>query len=98
MEKRYIMILSCLFLMVMPTGCIQKDHMPDGTKLIDKEKFIFAASGEFKPFSYVSNDDLSMTGFEIEVGNAVGKELGLTLASHGHEESHSLNHLKLLNQ
>ncbi|MFB3169385.1 transporter substrate-binding domain-containing protein [Neobacillus sp. 179-C4.2 HS] len=77
MEKRYIMILSCLFLMGMLTGCIQKDHLPDGTKLIDKEKFIFAASGEFKPFSYVKNDDLSMTGFDIEVGNAVGKELGL---------------------
>ncbi|MEH7492752.1 transporter substrate-binding domain-containing protein [Neobacillus niacini] len=77
MEKRYIMILSCLFLMGMLTGCIQKDHLPDGTKLIDKKKFIFAASGEFKPFSYVKNDDLSMTGFDIEVGNAVGKELGL---------------------
>jgi polar amino acid transport system substrate-binding protein len=77
MEKRYKMILSCLFLMGMLTGCIQKDHLPDGTKLIDKEKFIFAASGEFKPFSYVKNDDLSMTGFDIEVGNAVGKELGL---------------------
>jgi polar amino acid transport system substrate-binding protein len=77
MEKRYIMILSCLFLMWMLTGCIQKEQLPDGTKLIDKEKFIFAASGEFKPFSYVRNDDLSMTGFDIEVGNAVGKELGL---------------------
>jgi polar amino acid transport system substrate-binding protein len=77
MEKRYIMILSCLFLMGMLTGCIQKDQLADGTKLIDKQKFIFAASGEFKPFSYVSNDDLSMTGFDIAVGNAVGKELGL---------------------
>jgi polar amino acid transport system substrate-binding protein len=61
----------------MLTGCIQKDQLADGTKLIDKQKFIFAASGEFKPFSYVSNDDLSMTGFVIEVGNAVGRELGL---------------------
>lgn len=77
MEKRYIMILSCLFLMGMLTGCIQKDQLADGTKLIDKQKFIFAASGEFKPFSYVRNEDLSMTGFDIEVGNAVGKELGL---------------------
>ncbi|MGG3562756.1 transporter substrate-binding domain-containing protein [Neobacillus rhizosphaerae] len=77
MEKRYINFLSCIFLMGMLTGCIQKDQLADGTKLIDKQKFIFAASGEFKPFSYVSNEDLSMTGFDIEVGNAVGKELGL---------------------
>jgi polar amino acid transport system substrate-binding protein len=77
MKKRYIIILSCLFLLGMLTGCIQKDQLADGTKLIDKQKFIFAASGEFKPFSYVSNDDLSMTGFDIEVGNAVGRELGL---------------------
>jgi polar amino acid transport system substrate-binding protein len=77
MKKRYIIILSCLFLLGMLTGCIQKDQLADGTKLIDKQKFIFAASGEFKPFSYVSNDDLSMTGFDLEVGNAVGRELGL---------------------
>jgi polar amino acid transport system substrate-binding protein len=50
MKKRYIIILSCLFLLGMLTGCIQKDQLADGTKLIDKQKFIFAASGEFKPF------------------------------------------------
>ncbi|ETI66636.1 transporter substrate-binding domain-containing protein [Neobacillus vireti] len=76
MRRSYIFLLLSLFTIIMLTACVQKNQLSDGTKLIDKEKFIFAASGEFKPFSYL-NDDLSMTGFDVEVGNAVGKELGL---------------------
>ncbi|WHY86864.1 transporter substrate-binding domain-containing protein [Neobacillus novalis] len=76
MRRSYIFLLVSLFMIGMLTACVQKNQLSDGTKLIDKEKFIFAASGEFKPFSYL-NDDLSMTGFDVEVGNAVGKELGL---------------------
>lgn len=76
MRRKYIWLLFSLFMISMLTACAQKDQLSDGTKLIDKEKFIFAASGEFKPFSYLK-DDLSMTGFDVEVGNAVGKELGL---------------------
>ncbi|MFJ5716042.1 transporter substrate-binding domain-containing protein [Neobacillus sp. NPDC093127] len=76
MRRPYILLLLSLFMISMLTACVQKNQLSDGTKLIDKEKFIFAASGEFKPFSYL-NDDLSMTGFDVEVGNAVGKELGL---------------------
>ncbi|MED4206141.1 transporter substrate-binding domain-containing protein [Neobacillus mesonae] len=76
MRIKYIFCLLSLFLLSALTACAQKEELSDGTKLIDKGKFIFAASGEFKPFSYLNND-LSMTGFDIEVGNAVGKELGL---------------------
>ncbi|AZU60315.1 transporter substrate-binding domain-containing protein [Neobacillus mesonae] len=76
MRIKYIFCLLSLFLLSALTACAHKEELSDGTKLIDKGKFIFAASGEFKPFSYLNND-LSMTGFDIEVGNAVGKELGL---------------------
>ncbi|MFZ7945779.1 MULTISPECIES: transporter substrate-binding domain-containing protein [Bacillaceae] len=76
MRRQYIFLLLGLFLLGTLTACAEKDQLSDGTKLIDKEKFTFAASGEFKPFSYL-NDDLSMTGFDVEVGNAVGKKLGL---------------------
>ena len=69
------MLLFVLLASVL-SACVKKDQLPDGTKLIDKKKFIFAASGEFKPFSYVTKD-LKMTGFDIEVGNAIAKELGL---------------------
>lgn len=47
-----------------------------GMKLIKDGEFSFASSGEFKPFS-VTEPDGTMTGFDIEVGEAIAKELGL---------------------
>ncbi|PLR83135.1 amino acid ABC transporter substrate-binding protein [Bacillus canaveralius] len=44
--------------------------------LAEEGKFTFASSGEFNPFS-VTGADGKMTGFDIEVGEAVAKELGL---------------------
>lgn len=48
----------------------------DGIKLVEAGKFTFAASGEFAPFS-TANSDGEMSGFDIDVANAVAKELGL---------------------
>ncbi|WP_019154718.1 transporter substrate-binding domain-containing protein [Robertmurraya massiliosenegalensis] len=48
----------------------------DGFKLVNNGEFVFASSGEFKPFS-VTEPDGKMSGFDIEVGEAVAKELGL---------------------
>ncbi|MFO1443124.1 transporter substrate-binding domain-containing protein [Bacillus sp. Bva_UNVM-123] len=50
-------------------------------KLVDEGKFTFAASGEFNPFS-VTNDDGAMSGFDIDVAEAVAKELGLEPVQH----------------
>ncbi len=47
-----------------------------GASLAEADKFTFAASGEFKPFS-VTEADGTMSGFDIEVGEAIAKELGL---------------------
>lgn len=69
-------ILALLMVLGLMSGCAEKDQLEDGSKLINKDEFSFAASGEFKPFSYVK-DDMSITGFDVEVGNAVAKELGL---------------------
>lgn len=69
-------ILALLFILTLMSGCAEKDQLADGSKLVNKDQFIFASSGEFKPFSYV-NDDMSVTGFDVEVGKAVAKELGL---------------------
>lgn len=76
MRKKAILYLSALFLVSMLTACAEKEKLSDGTELIDKDQFVFTASGEFKPFSYVK-DDMTMTGFDIAVGEAVAKELGL---------------------
>ncbi|RSD29499.1 transporter substrate-binding domain-containing protein [Mesobacillus subterraneus] len=47
-----------------------------GMKLAKDGQFTFAASGEFKPFS-ITNGEGQMTGFDIDVAEAVAKELGL---------------------
>ncbi|RRN75065.1 transporter substrate-binding domain-containing protein [Peribacillus simplex] len=76
MKSSVTFMLSILVILGLLSGCAEKDQLEDGSKLINKEQFVFAASGEFKPFSYV-NDDMTVTGFDIEVGDAIAKELGL---------------------
>jgi polar amino acid transport system substrate-binding protein len=76
MKMKIKLVLSSLFLLICLSGCAEKDKLNDGSKLINKDTFVYAASGEFKPFSYVTND-MTLTGFDIEVGRAVAKELGL---------------------
>ncbi|WP_172193723.1 transporter substrate-binding domain-containing protein [Saccharibacillus qingshengii] len=58
------------------TGCAQSERAEGGTGLLHDDEFVFTASGEFRPFSYL-NDDLTMSGFDIEVGNAIAQELGV---------------------
>ncbi|WP_433751286.1 transporter substrate-binding domain-containing protein [Falsibacillus pallidus] len=62
--------------MVFISACGGKTTTSDGTKLVEKGKFVFATSGEFKPFS-VTEADGTMSGFDIDVAEAVAKELGL---------------------
>lgn len=57
-------------------GSDEKASGEGGMKLADEGKFTFASSGEFKPFS-VTDGEGKMTGFDIDVAEAVAKELGL---------------------
>lgn len=65
-----------LTLMFSLAACGSDKTSTDGMNLVDGGKFTFAASGEFKPFSYVEKDG-NMIGFDIDVAEAVAKELGL---------------------
>jgi len=49
----------------------------DGDELtLDGETFVYALSGEYRPFSYVDeNGDL--TGFDVDIGMAIAEELGM---------------------
>ncbi|HWJ77957.1 MAG TPA: transporter substrate-binding domain-containing protein [Niallia sp.] len=76
LSKKKLILLISLIAVYLLSACAEKEKLPDGSELINKNQFIFAASGEFKPFSYI-NDDLTMSGFDIEVGEAIAKELGL---------------------
>ncbi|MEH7444341.1 transporter substrate-binding domain-containing protein [Bacillus sp. JJ1122] len=76
MSKKWILFAALVLSLLSLTACAEKEKLDDGTELVDKDELIFTASGEFKPFSYLK-DDLSMTGFDIEVGEALAKEMGL---------------------
>ncbi|MDE5052456.1 transporter substrate-binding domain-containing protein [Niallia taxi] len=74
-NKKLILFYS-LIVVCFLSACTEKEKLADGSELIHKNQFVFAASGEFKPFSYI-NDELTMSGFDIEVGEALAKEMGL---------------------
>lgn len=74
--NKKVKLFFSLILVCFLAACAEKEQLADGSKLINKHQFVFAASGEFKPFSYMNND-LTMSGFDIEVGEAIAKELGL---------------------
>jgi len=74
--KNWGKIFLTLAITFILTACGGKVTTKDGYELVQEGQFIFAASGEFKPFSYM-DDDGKMTGFDIEVGEAIANELGL---------------------
>lgn len=51
------------------------DAEEEGFNLVSDGELTFAASGEFRPFSYVEGNE--MVGYDIAVGNAIAERLGL---------------------
>lgn len=72
---RLFWVIAALVVMTV-TGCGRGERTEEGTGLLRDDEFVFTASGEFRPFSYL-NDDLTMSGFDIEVGNAIAEQLGV---------------------
>lgn len=71
----FIIIIAVLLLAACSSGN-KKTEADNGYDLVKDGKFTFAASGELKPFSYVEGGG-EMTGYDVEVGNAIAEELGL---------------------
>ncbi|MGF2617289.1 transporter substrate-binding domain-containing protein [Rossellomorea vietnamensis] len=79
--KKLVSFAALSLSAILITGCGTDDNgsgsaSDSGLDLVDEGKFTFAASGEFKPFSYTGGDG-QMTGFDIDVAEAVAEELGL---------------------
>lgn len=74
--KKKLFLVTSIIVVFFLSACAEKEKLDDGSELINKNQFVFAASGEFKPFSYI-NDDLTMSGFDIEVGEAVRRKWAL---------------------
>lgn len=68
------MVLVCIGFLL--SACGGKVSTTDGYELVEEGKFIFASSGEYKPFSYMAEDG-QMIGFDIDVAEAIAKELDL---------------------
>ncbi len=89
MRKLKIILFVALLLVVL-AACGTEGSTDDTTKdangsdeqssgseygLIEDGKLIFAASGEFKPFSYIEGTE--MVGYDIAVAEAIAEKLGL---------------------
>jgi len=51
------------------------DAASDGPRLINDGELVIAMSGEFQPFSYFEDNEL--TGFDYDIGVAIAEEMGL---------------------
>lgn len=75
--KRYSISFLIGAMLFVLAACSSEDAGSNNSMgLVNESEFSFASSGEFKPFS-VTAPDGKMTGFDIEVAEAVAKELGL---------------------
>ncbi|SER91547.1 transporter substrate-binding domain-containing protein [Salipaludibacillus aurantiacus] len=55
----------------------QGENSSDGQAdlTLDGETFVYALSGEYRPFSYVDENG-ELTGFDVDIGMAIAEELG----------------------
>jgi polar amino acid transport system substrate-binding protein len=70
-QSRKLIVIVLLVLVSLLSACGGEST----GDLVEDGKFTFASSGEFRPFSMTEGD--TMTGFDIDVGNAIAAELGL---------------------
>ncbi|MBU9710976.1 transporter substrate-binding domain-containing protein [Evansella tamaricis] len=76
MNRLFKTFLPILLLMVLLlAACGDDDAGGDGITL-EEGKFVFALSGEYRPFSYI-NEDGELVGFDVDIGMAIAEEMGL---------------------
>jgi len=76
LKKRLLLVVLFVLSTILAACGGGKTTSDEGYELVDDGKFTYAASGEFKPFS-VTDGSGKMSGFDIEVAEAVAEELGL---------------------
>ncbi len=78
--KMMVLLLAASVLVLAACGNDEKKSSEGttedtGYKLVNEGKFTFAASGVYKPFSF--EEDGKLTGFDIEIGDALAEKMGL---------------------
>ncbi|PSL34413.1 amino acid ABC transporter substrate-binding protein (PAAT family) [Planomicrobium soli] len=77
MKKKlsFLSVILSAGLIVSACGGGGSEGESGGLKLVEEGQFTTASSGLYKPFSFEEGGNL--TGFDIEVGNAIAEEMGL---------------------
>src|SRR5690625_2621353 len=78
MMRRFFLIVVLLFIIVVIVACGDSKSEGESSDLttIKDGQFTFGFSGTYKPFNFEDLDG-SLTGFEVEIGEALAKEMGL---------------------
>lgn len=85
MKKKIVLLFSSLVLIILLAACgedendAEENDEPDKEPTVDTVEdgyFTFGSSGLYKPFNYEDLDG-DATGFEVELGEAIAKEMGL---------------------
>lgn len=66
---------TAALLLLLPSLAARAADAP-APRLVEEGRFSFVASGEFRPFSFV-DENQELAGFDIDVGRALARELGL---------------------
>ncbi|WP_335869156.1 transporter substrate-binding domain-containing protein [Bacillus sp. 2205SS5-2] len=75
-NKLKLFLITTLTLLLAACGSETSGGDETGLNLVEDGKFVYAASGEFAPFS-VTEEDGKMSGFDIDVAEAIAKKLDL---------------------
>jgi polar amino acid transport system substrate-binding protein len=73
---RWFSVLGMVFCFLFLTACVP--DRPEGRFTLEEGTFTFAMSGLYKPFNYHdTRRGGELTGFDVEIGKALAKEMGL---------------------
>jgi polar amino acid transport system substrate-binding protein len=75
MKKFLVILLNVFLITIFFTGCNSKDQTTM-EKIEDKGEMTFAMTGGYPPFNFI-NDDGDLDGFDIDIANALAKEMGV---------------------
>lgn len=75
MFKKHIVTILIITMLVVLSGCNKKNETTL-EKIKDKGELSFAMTGAYPPFNYI-DDDGNITGFDIEIANAIADKMGV---------------------
>ncbi len=75
MKKKNLVILSILLITVFFSACSNKD-MTTMEEIEDEGEMSFAMTGGYPPFNFI-NEEGDLDGFDIDIANALAKEMGV---------------------